>query len=81
MTGEITLREGYYLSGIKGVAISRYRAGITKVIIPEENIKDLEEIPENIKEEIEIIPVENMDKVLDYALAKGGGQGNGDKKS
>ena len=69
MTGEITL-SGYVLpvGGLKQKLLAAKRSGIKEVIIPEKNLKDLEEIPENIKEDIKIIPVKTVDEVLINAL-------------
>ena len=71
MTGEITLR-GIVLpiGGLKEKLLAAHRAGIKKVLIPFENIKDLVEIPEVIKKNIEIVPVKNVDEVLKHALTK-----------
>ncbi len=73
MTGEITLRGRVLpIGGLKEKILAAHRAGITKVIIPDENTKDLEEIPENIREEIEIVAVQHMEEVLEHALSGGG---------
>ena len=70
MTGEITLRGRVLpIGGLKEKILAAHRAGITKVIIPDENTKDLEEIPENIREEIEIVAVQHMEEVLEHALS------------
>ena len=71
MTGEITLR-GIVLpiGGLKEKLLAAHRARIKKVLIPFENKKDLVEIPEVIKKNIEIIPVKNVDEVLKHALTK-----------
>jgi ATP-dependent Lon protease len=71
MTGEITLR-GIVLpiGGLKEKLLAAHRAGIKKVLIPNENKKDLAEIPNVIKKNIEIIPVKNVDEVLKIALTK-----------
>ena len=71
MTGEITLR-GIVLpiGGLKEKLLAAHRAGIKKVLIPFENKKDLIEIPEVIKKNIEIICVKNVDEVLKHALTK-----------
>ena len=70
MTGEITLRgEVLPIGGLKEKLLAAHRGGITKVLIPEENAKDLAEIPDNIKAKLEIIPVRWIDQVLDVALA------------
>jgi len=71
MTGEITLR-GIVLpiGGLKEKLLAAHRAGIKKVLIPEENKKDLAEVPEIIKKNVEIIPVKNVDEVLKVALIR-----------
>ncbi|MDC0418070.1 endopeptidase La [Pelagibacteraceae bacterium] len=71
MTGEITLR-GIVLpiGGLKEKLLAAHRAGIKKVLIPFENKRDLIEIPEVIKKNVEIIPVRNVDEVLKHALTK-----------
>ncbi len=70
MTGEITLRgEVLPIGGLKEKLLAAHRGNITKVLIPEENEKDLAEIPDNIKEKLEIIPVRWIDQVLEVALA------------
>lgn len=69
MTGEITLRGRVLpIGGLKEKIIAAHRGGITKVLIPMENEKDLEDLPRQIKREITIIPVEHMDQVLLHAL-------------
>ena len=71
MTGEITLRgEVLPIGGLKEKLLAARRGGITTVIIPSENAKDLVEIPKNIKENLEIIPVKWIDEVLEIALEK-----------
>jgi ATP-dependent Lon protease len=71
MTGEITLRGRILpIGGLKEKLLAALRAGIKKVMIPEENAKDLAEIPDNVKSEMEIIPVARMDEVLHHALTK-----------
>ena len=70
MTGEITLRgEVLPIGGLKEKLLAAHRGGITKVLIPEENEKDLAEIPDNIKAKLEILPVRWIDQVLEVALA------------
>ncbi len=70
MTGEITLRgEVLPIGGLKEKLLAAHRGGITTVLIPEENEKDLAEIPDNIKTKLEIIPVRWIDQVLEVALA------------
>ena len=70
MTGEITLRgEVLPIGGLKEKLLAAHRGGITTVLIPEENEKDLAEIPDNIKAKLKIIPVRWIDEVLEVALA------------
>jgi len=69
MTGEITLRgEITEIGGLKEKLLAALRGGIKTVLIPESNAKDLQEIPDNVKKGLEIIPVRWIDQVLDYAL-------------
>ncbi len=69
MTGEITLRgQVLKIGGLKEKLLAARRGGIHKVIIPQENERDLKEIPDNIKAELEIYPVRWIDEVLDLAL-------------
>lgn len=69
MTGEITLRGKVLpIGGLKEKALAAYRIGIRDVIIPEENKKDLEDIPENIKDAIRFIPVSDVDAVFKTAI-------------
>jgi ATP-dependent Lon protease len=71
MTGEITLRgEVTAIGGLKEKLLAALRGGIKTVLIPEENVKDLQEIPENVKNGLEIVPVKWIDKVLEIALEK-----------
>ncbi|MGI5850629.1 MAG: endopeptidase La [Caldicoprobacterales bacterium] len=73
MTGEITLRGRVLpIGGLKEKILAAHRAGIVKVLIPDENTKDLDEIPENIREQIEIVAVQHMEEVLEHAMSKGG---------
>jgi ATP-dependent Lon protease len=70
MTGEVTLRGRVLpIGGLKEKLLAALRGGITKVLIPAENEKDLVEIPANIREGLEIIPVAHVDQVLPHALA------------
>ncbi|MFM2068024.1 MAG: hypothetical protein RLZZ584_2933, partial [Pseudomonadota bacterium] len=70
MTGEITLRgEVTEIGGLKEKLLAAHRGGIKTVIIPEENAKDLADIPENVKSQLEILPLRWIDKVLEVALA------------
>ena len=71
MTGEITLRgEVLAIGGLKEKLLAAVRGGIRTALIPEENVKDLAEIPDSIKNRIEIIPVKWIDKVLELALER-----------
>ncbi len=71
MTGEITLRgEVTAIGGLKEKLLAALRGGIRTVLIPEENVKDLAEIPENVKSGLEIVPVKWIDKVLTIALER-----------
>jgi ATP-dependent Lon protease len=71
MTGEITLRgEVLPIGGLKEKLLAALRGGITVALIPFENVKDLAEIPENVKQGIEIIPVRWIEEVLVHALEK-----------
>jgi len=69
MTGEITLRGRVLpIGGLREKLLAAHRGLISRVIIPEENAKDLKEVPEDILRDLEIIRVEHMDEVLEKAL-------------
>ena len=69
MTGEITLRgEVLPIGGLKEKLLAAHRGGIKTVLIPEQNVKDLTDIPDNVKNKLEIVPVRWIDKVLEVAL-------------
>jgi ATP-dependent Lon protease len=71
MTGEITLRgEVLAIGGLKEKLLAAVRGGLKTALIPEENVKDLTEIPDNIKNKIEIVPVKWIDQVLERALER-----------
>jgi ATP-dependent Lon protease len=71
MTGEITLRgEVTAIGGLKEKLLAAHRGGIKAVMIPEENVKDLQEIPESVKNHLEIIPVKWIERVLEVALER-----------
>ncbi|GAB3628716.1 ATP-dependent protease La [Pandoraea terrae] len=71
MTGEITLRgEVLPIGGLKEKLLAAHRGGIKLVLIPEENVKDLAEIPDTVKNALEIVPVRWIDKVLELALER-----------
>jgi ATP-dependent Lon protease len=71
MTGEVTLRgEVLAIGGLKEKLLAALRGGIKRVLIPEENTRDLPEIPDNVKNNLEIIPVRWIDRVLELALER-----------
>ena len=71
MTGEITLRGRVLpIGGLKEKLLAALRGGIKKVLIPEENAKDLADIPDNVKSGMEIIPVARVGDVLEHALVR-----------
>ena len=71
MTGEVTLRgNALAIGGLKEKLLAALRGGIKTVLIPEENEKDLPEIPDNVKEGLEIIPVKHVNDVLKHALVR-----------
>jgi ATP-dependent Lon protease len=71
MTGEITLRGTVLpIGGLNEKAVAARRAGIRTVLIPQGNAKDLVEIPEEVREDLEFVKVENMDQVLEHALER-----------
>jgi len=71
MTGEITLRGRVLpIGGLKEKSLAAHRAGIKIIIIPKDNEKDLEDIPESIHQDLKFIPVEHLDQVLEKALVK-----------
>lgn len=79
MTGEITLRGRVLpIGGLKEKSLSAHRAGLTTIIIPEENEKDIESIPESVRKNLTFIPVKHLDQVLEVALV---GEKNEDKSS
>lgn len=71
MTGEITLRGRVLpIGGLKEKSLGAHRAGLTTIIIPEDNRKDIENIPDSVKEELTFIPVKHLDEVLKHALVE-----------
>ena len=71
MTGEITLRGRVLpIGGLKEKLLAAHRAGIDTVLIPKENVKDLEEVPENVREAIAIVPASEVGTVLRTALCE-----------
>ncbi len=72
MTGEITLRGRVLpIGGLKEKSLAAERAGITKILIPKGNEKDLENIPAIVRRKVKFVPVESMDEVLEHALVEG----------
>ena len=73
MTGEITLRGKVLpIGGLKEKMLAAKRGGIKTVLIPKDNIKDLKDIPDNIKDNLEVIPVATIDEVLKHAFVQKG---------
>ena len=71
MTGEITLRgQVLPIGGLKEKLLAAHRGGIKHVLIPDENVKDLEEIPDNVLRKLKIHPVKTIEQVLEFALAR-----------
>ncbi|WP_174729771.1 endopeptidase La [Mesobacillus harenae] len=73
MTGEITLRGRVLpIGGLKEKSLSAHRAGLTKIILPKDNEKDIDDIPESVRNELDFVLVSHVDEVLKHALAEGG---------
>ncbi|RRJ61573.1 endopeptidase La [Paenibacillus oralis] len=71
MTGEITLRGRVLpIGGLKEKSLAAHRAGYRKILLPKDNERDLRDIPESVKEEVEFVPVSHMDQVLEHALVE-----------
>lgn len=71
MTGEITLRGRVLpIGGLKEKSLSAHRAGLTTVILPKDNEKDIEDIPESVRKEMKFLPVAHLDEVLKHALSR-----------
>ena len=71
MTGEITLRGNVLpIGGLKEKSISAHRSGIKKIIIPKDNAKDIDDIPESVQKDLEIVLADHIDTVLEHALVK-----------
>ncbi|MBR4461001.1 MAG: endopeptidase La [Erysipelotrichaceae bacterium] len=69
MTGEVTLRGNVLpIGGLKEKSLAAHRSGITTIIIPKGNIKDLDDIPDTVKEDVQYIPVEKVDQVINEAI-------------
>jgi len=73
MTGEITLRGRVLpIGGLKEKSLGAHRAGLTKIIIPKDNEKDLDDIPESVRNDLEFFPVTHADEVINIALVGDG---------
>ena len=71
MTGEVTLRGRVLpIGGLKEKLLAALRGGLKKVLIPQDNAKDIAELPDNVKNALEIVPVSRMDEVLQHALVR-----------
>ncbi|TMV52946.1 endopeptidase La [Paenibacillus mesophilus] len=71
MTGEITLRGRVLpIGGLKEKSLAAHRAGVKKILLPKDNEKDLQEIPETVRQELTFVPVHHMDQVLEHALVR-----------
>ena len=91
MTGEVTLRGNVLpIGGLKEKLLAALRGGITTVMIPSDNVKDLREIPDNVKNGLELIPVSNVTDVLKHGagadaradrVGRGGGGGQGRRRA
>ena len=69
MTGEITLRGNILrIGGLKEKSLAAYRQGINRIIIPKENVPDLEDIPASVRKKIEFIPVEKFEEVIPVVI-------------
>ena len=71
MTGEVTLRGNVLpIGGLREKSLAAHRAGIKKILIPKQNVRDLEDVPETVRESIKFVPVETMSQVLKEALVR-----------
>ncbi len=71
MTGEVTLRGNVLaIGGLKEKSMAAHRSGITKIVMPKANVKDLDDIPDVVKESVEFIPVDHVSQVIQVALSK-----------
>jgi len=69
MTGEITLRGRVLpIGGLKEKSLAAHRAGLTTILMPQDNTRDIDDIPETVRDGIRFIPVATMDQVLEHAL-------------
>ena len=71
MTGEVTLRGNVLpIGGLKEKSLAAYRSGIDTILIPKGNVKDLEDLPQEVKDAVTFIPVSNVKQVLSHALVQ-----------
>jgi ATP-dependent Lon protease len=71
MTGEVTLRGKVLpVGGIREKVLAAHRAGIKKILLPKENERDIEEIPEKVREQLEFVLISTVDEALEHALVK-----------
>jgi ATP-dependent Lon protease len=71
MTGEITLRGRVLpIGGIREKSIAAHRSGLTTILIPKDNLRDLDEIPESVRASLEIIPIASIGDAVEHALIK-----------
>ena len=69
MTGEITLRGRVLpIGGLREKSIAAHRSGLKKILIPKDNVRDLDEVPESVKNNLEIVPVSSIDEVAEIAI-------------
>ena len=82
MTGEVTLRGRVLeIGGVKEKVLAAHRAGLTTIILPKQNAKDLEDLPKNVKHDLQFILAEHMDEVLKVALTRALPKEKGGQKS
>ena len=71
MTGEVTLRgRGLEIGGVKEKTVAGHRSGLTQIVLPEDNRKDMDDIPSNVKKDIKFIFADRVEEVLNVALKK-----------
>ena len=71
MTGEVTLRGNVLpIGGLREKTMAAFRSDIHKIILPKNNLKDLDDIPQSVRDSMEFVPVKTMDEVLKVALVK-----------
>ncbi len=71
MTGEVTLRGNVLpIGGLREKSLAAHRVGISKILIPKNNVRDLDDVPKAVRDSVQFIPVENMSQVLKEALVR-----------